>query len=77
MSTVKHWNRLLRDVESPSLEKVKMHSEEPAMDYFFEQKVGLDTSSSPLQTQILSVSLKTIVRTQQKYRKQKEHHVFS
>lgn len=54
-----------------------MHSEEPAMAYFFEQKVGLDTSSSPLQTQILSVSLKTIVRMQQKYRKQKEHHVFS
>lgn len=49
---VKHQNRLPRDVESPSLERVKIHSEEPVMADFLSKKVGLDTSSSPLQPQL-------------------------
>lgn len=50
-----------RFVESPSMDRVKIHLEEPAMADFFEQKVGLGTSSSPLQPQLFCVSLKTII----------------
>lgn len=73
---VKHRNSLPRDVvESPSLERVKSHSEESMAD-FLSKKVGLDTSNSPFQPQLFCLSLKTTVRMQQKYRKQKGHMFF-
>lgn len=70
MSMVKHWNSLPRDVvESPLLERVKnpteQCSEQPALADCFEQGVGLDISSSPLQPQLLCDPMKTSVRKQQ------------